>query len=115
MTVLLDHNVPRQLRRMLGSHVILTAKQQGWDLLSNGDLLRAGEAERFEVFLTTDKDFLKYEQSARRVIAIVFLTTNHLPSLSAAHEAIQAAVEASVPGSFLTVDVAMMPRKYRNR
>jgi hypothetical protein len=73
--------------------------------------MRAAELEKFDVPLTCDKDYLKYEHDVTRKIAIVFVNTNHWPSISAAHERILAAVEASRVGSFEQVHVEMLRRK----
>jgi hypothetical protein len=78
--------------------------------LTNGDLLHVAEVDRFEVFITADKDFLLHKDNPDRIIGIVFLTTNHLPSLSLAHQSIQDAVEASAKGSFLIVEVDYVRR-----
>ncbi len=55
MRVLLDHNVPRQLRRLLTGHEVRTAREMGWDALENGDLLDAAQAGGFEIVMTGDK------------------------------------------------------------
>jgi hypothetical protein len=55
--VLLDHNLPHNLRTgliSLGSHEIVTASYMGWGELKNGDLLREAEQNGFEVFVTGD-------------------------------------------------------------
>ena len=43
MKVLFDQGTPVPLRRMLGTHVVVTAYEQGWSNLRNGDLLRVAE------------------------------------------------------------------------
>jgi len=73
--------------------------------------MRAAEREKFDVLLTCDKDYLEYEHDVTRKIAIVLVNTNHWPSISAAHERIRAAVEASRVGSFERVHVEMLRRK----
>jgi hypothetical protein len=50
MLILFDQGTP--LRPFLKGHTVKTAAQQGWSTLSNGDLLRAAEAEGFDVLLT---------------------------------------------------------------
>jgi len=41
MLVLFDHGTPRGIARALHAHTVKEAKEQGWDTLSNGELLRA--------------------------------------------------------------------------
>lgn len=55
MLILLDQGTPVPLRSFLKPHTVKTAAEQGWSALSNGELLRAAEAEGFDVLLTTDK------------------------------------------------------------
>ena len=79
MKVLLDGCVPRPLRLYLVGHIISTAQEMGWGELKNGNLLRVAE-EKFELFITSDKN-LKYQQKvAGRKIAILSLPTNDWPN-----------------------------------
>lgn len=55
MKVLLDEQLPHRLRTYLGAHEVYTVDYMGWAGLKNGELLRAAEADGFEVFLTGDK------------------------------------------------------------
>ena len=55
MKVLLDHCVPRRLRRLLIGHEVLTAFELGWAGLSNGVLLSQARNE-FGAFLTVDQN-----------------------------------------------------------
>jgi len=43
MLILFDHGVPRGIARALQAHTIKEVRAQGWDTLSNGDLLEAAE------------------------------------------------------------------------
>lgn len=54
MLILFDHGTPRGLALALQGHTIKEAKAQGWDTLSNGELLKVTEEAGFEVLLTTD-------------------------------------------------------------
>ena len=79
MLILFDQGTPVPLRSFLKGHTVKTAAQQGWSTLSNGDLLRAAEAEGFDVLLTTDKN-LAYQQSLKdRRVAIVVLGNPQWP------------------------------------
>lgn len=55
MRVLFDQGAPAPLRLLLSGHEIVTAYEQGWSKLKNGELLAAAEAEKFEV-LTIRRD-----------------------------------------------------------
>jgi hypothetical protein len=52
--VLLDSNVPHDLRPYLTHHRTFTAAYLGWQGLKNGELLDAAEAESFDVLVTRD-------------------------------------------------------------
>ena len=70
MRVLLDNCVDRNLAKSILGHKVATAAELGWGDLSNGVLL-ARAAERFDVFITVDKN-LRYQQNlAKLPIAVV--------------------------------------------
>jgi hypothetical protein len=76
MHILFDHGTPRGIARSLHPHTVKEAKAQGWDTLSNGDLLRAAEDASFDILLTTDTS-LPYQQNLKgRKIAVVILSKN---------------------------------------
>lgn len=92
MKVLLDHCVPRPLRRHLPGHSVKTADQMGWALVKNGDLIRAAEAE-FDVLISSDQS-LRYQQNLKhRRLSLIILPTNHLPSVLELAPRIRAALE----------------------
>jgi hypothetical protein len=43
MHILFDHGTPRGIARSLHACTVKEAKEQGWDTVSNGDLLKAAE------------------------------------------------------------------------
>lgn len=55
MRVLLDEDLPRELRRELVGHQVSTVRDMGWNGLKNGVLLRLASASGFELFLTADR------------------------------------------------------------
>ena len=73
MRILLDHNVTRHVRPYLSGHDVRTTREQGWDRLANGLLLRAAADAGFAAFLTLDKK-MEYEQNLHRLpLPIVML------------------------------------------
>jgi predicted nuclease of predicted toxin-antitoxin system len=73
LKVLLDHNLPKALRRLLSGHDVRTTRRQGWEGLANGLLLRAAADDEFDRLLTVDKN-MEYQQNLRKLpIAIVQL------------------------------------------
>ena len=105
MHILFDQGRPVPLRSFLIGHTVKTAAQQGWSTLSNGELLRAAEADGFDVLLTTDKN-LAYQQSLKdRRIAIVVLGNPQWPVARLNVQSIVAAVNAVTPGSYVEVEI----------
>jgi hypothetical protein len=67
--------------RALPHHVVETAYERGWQLLTNGELLDAAEAAGLEVLVTTDQG-LRYQQNlSKRRIRILVLTTTSWPKI----------------------------------
>ena len=88
------------MRGLLTNHDALTAQQMRWDLLSNGDLLRAAEANGFDVCLTADQGIFYQQNNRTRLIALVVLTTNDWEILRWHLLAIDAALSRCTAGSF---------------
>jgi hypothetical protein len=73
MLILFDHGTPRGIARSLTGHQVRETQAQGWDRLTNGELLAAAEAAGFDVLLTTDRN-IRYQQNLKgRRIAVVVL------------------------------------------
>lgn len=105
MRVLFDQATPVPIRPFLTGHAISTAAQEGWDMLNNGDLLKAAEGAGFDVFLTTDKN-IRYQQNLTgRKIAIVLIRKQQWPDLKPHVQLVVAAVNGVTPGSYVEVDV----------
>jgi hypothetical protein len=56
MKILFDQGTPVPLRASLAGHEVSTAYEQGWQSLSNGELIRAADEATFDALLTTDKN-----------------------------------------------------------
>lgn len=81
MRILFDHGTPAPLRSFLTGHTVRAAKAQGWDTLTNGDLLTAAEAAGFDLLVTTDKN-IRYQQNLTcRTIAVLVLGNAQWPVL----------------------------------
>jgi hypothetical protein len=99
MRILFDQATPVPIRPYLERHTVRTAAQQGWDKLSNGDLLTAAEEGGFDLLLTTDKN-MRYQQNlVGRKIAIVVLGRQQWPQLRPHIQRVVEAVNAATPGS----------------
>jgi PIN like domain len=103
--ILLDHNVPRPLRRALPGHEVRTTAEMGWERLTNGELLDAAEREGFEVFVTGDQNIRQQQDLSRRRIALVVLSTTYWPTVRARLDRIASAVTAAAPGTYAEVEL----------
>jgi hypothetical protein len=105
MRVLFDHGTPRGIARSLENHTVREAKAEGWDTLSNGELLKAAEDAGFDVLVTTDKN-LRYQQNlAARKIAVVVLGKARWQLIKPVVPQVLAAIEAAQPGTFAVVQI----------
>jgi hypothetical protein len=95
-----DHGTPRGIARSLENHTVREARAEGWDTLSNGELLKAAEDAGFDVLVTTDKN-LRYQQNlAARKIAVVVLGKARGQLIKPVVPQVLAAIEAAQPGNF---------------
>jgi len=105
MLILFDHSVPRGVTTALRGHVVIKAKDRGWDALSNGNLLSAAELAGFQVLMTADKN-MRYQQNlSGRQIALIILSTPQWPLVRLHLEKIAQSVNAALPGSYLEIDI----------
>jgi hypothetical protein len=110
MFILLDHNAPKRLAPHLQGHTVSTAKERGWDRLTNGDLLAAAEEAGFELFPTADKN-LRYQQNlSDRKISIIVLGHSPWRVVSLRLAEIAAAINAATPGSYAEVEIPLPPK-----
>lgn len=90
------------MRRALTGHAVATAFEKGWANLSNGNLLRAAEAE-FDLLITTDQN-LEYQQNlSGRHIAILVLPTTNWPEIQRHQTEVAAVVNRMQPGAYLAM------------
>ena len=105
MQVLFDHGTPLGLANLLIGHEVRTAKAEGWEQLTNGELLTEAERAGFEVLVTPDKN-IRYQQNLQgRRIAIVVLANAQWPVLRQHSDAVLSAINAATPGSYIEVDI----------
>jgi len=101
--ILFDNNVPRGLALALAAHTVIEARERGWHLLKNGDLLQAAEDAAFDLFITSDKN-IRYQQNlTNRKLAVVVLSQGRWRLVRQRLGAVAAAVDAATPGSYAEV------------
>jgi hypothetical protein len=74
MKLLLDENLPHELRRLLPGHDVFTVKYMGWSGISNGALLATAAADGFDALITLDSG-VPYQQNLTTLpISVVVLS-----------------------------------------
>ena len=66
--------MPRQIRRDLPEFVVRTVQEEGWDGLTNGQLLRRA-MESFDVLLTADQRLRHQQNISTFAIGVVVIET----------------------------------------
>src|SRR6059036_1191053 len=106
MLILFDHGTARGISRALQGHIVKEARAQGWDTLSNGDLLKAAEEARFDVLLTADTNLPHQQNLKGRKLAIVILSKNRWSLVRTMRRQIADAVNAAKPGTCTVVEIS---------
>ncbi len=83
-TILLDENLPKQLKPLFSSDFnVLTVQQLGWHSKKNGELLTSMTAEGIDILLTADRN-LQFQQNLEKYpiqIVVLFTYNNRLKAL----------------------------------
>jgi predicted nuclease of predicted toxin-antitoxin system len=111
MRILFDNGIPRGLAALLLEHEVVEARREGWDELTNGELLRAAEDAGYKLLLTNDRRIPSQQNLAGRTIALLVLTTSQWPSVQAAAGQILEAVDAAVPGTYREIEIPLLRRR----
>ena len=73
MKLLLDENLPHQLRNEIAGHDCFTVAYMGWAGIENGELLTRASSEGFDALVTKDAN-VQYEQNLVNLpLAVVIL------------------------------------------
>jgi hypothetical protein len=71
--LLLDENLPHQIRLELSGHEVITAAYMNWSGIENGELLRRAADAGFDAVLTNDRG-LEHEQNVDSLpVAVIVL------------------------------------------
>ncbi len=99
MKVLLDECVDWRLARDIIGHDVKTARQMGWTTIKNGELL-ALASERFDVFVTVDRNLSFQQNLSSFSIAVLVLQakSNRLADLKALVPRLLTAIAGVQPG-----------------
>lgn len=83
MKILLDENLPVDLRHEIHGHDCETVTFRGWTGISNGKLLDLALAAGFEALLTNDNNLHYQQDTSNLAVAVVMLgaPTNKLEDI----------------------------------
>jgi hypothetical protein len=104
MRLLLDECVPTRLRRSLPAHQVSTVVCEVWSGIKIGKLL-ALAAERFDAFITVDKN-LPYQQNTSALpVAVLVLdaVSNELPFLLPLVPALERELSSLKRGTYVLI------------
>ena len=105
MKILFDHNTPAPLARIL-RHEVSLARDFGWQMLTNGELLDAAEKAGFDLVLTCDQNYAYQQSFGKRKIAVVILSSNRWPQIEPLTARIRQAVDFAQKGQITHIDLA---------
>ena len=88
MRVLLDENVPLQLKALLQADLVDSINRIGWKQVSNGALLARMEG-LYDVLITADQNLYAQQNLLGRRIAVIALASNRRSEVIALAPAIQ--------------------------
>jgi predicted nuclease of predicted toxin-antitoxin system len=73
MKILLDESLPRKLRYDFEeTHEVITVRDKGWLGKKNGELFKLIAEEKFELFVTVDRN-LSYQQNLEKIPFIIIV------------------------------------------
>jgi len=108
--ILFDQNAPRPLANFLEKHVVTRSIELGWQLLKNGDLLKAAESEGFDVIITADRNIRHQQNLSGRKIALVVLPSGRWPVVQTCLADVVRAIDGARPGSYR--EIALRKRSF---
>lgn len=106
MNVLLDENLPQDVRHLLSGHDVATVGYLGWKGVDNGELLRRAAAAGFDVVLTKDAAIENEHPRDKLPIAVIVIRarTNaiddirpHIPAVLLALHSLQPRTLVRIP------------------
>ncbi|MET0971063.1 MAG: hypothetical protein ABWY18_17825 [Tardiphaga sp.] len=105
MRILLDENIPVQLRNALGQHDVASVNDTtlGWKNISNGRLLAEMEG-RFDLLITSERNIYAQQNLAGRNVSILVVPTNRRNDVLALAPRIATAIDAMTAGQYAVLE-----------
>ena len=105
MKILLDENLPHELRDVLTAHDVYTVSYLHWDGIVNGELLALAGKNDFDALVTMDRG-LRYQQYAATLplsVVILRAPSNAMKELNPLVKNLLAALKALRPKTIVEV------------
>ena len=105
MKLLLDENLPEELRHLAPGHDVFTVRFMGWKGVKNGELLRLARAEDCDALLTSDAG-IEHEHNLETLpigIIVLHAKSNSLKSIVPMVPALVRAIHAMAPRTLVHV------------
>lgn len=106
MKVLLDENLPHELRLLLmPMHEVFSVSHLGWSALENGDLLTQATSNGFGALITMDQG-IEYEQNVTKLplsVIVLRARTNRIDDLGPLVPGLLSALASLKPRSLVRV------------
>lgn len=106
MKPLLDNHVPKRARRLFQGQDVKHASDEGFETLSNGDLMRAAALVGYDALITVDRK-IRHEHRLDRVpLPVVLFDTRdtRFPPITAMSQHFEAALAATKICRFVILD-----------
>jgi len=103
VNLLLDENLPHQIRLELPGHEVITVAYMNWSGIENGELLRRAAEAGFDALITNDRG-LEHEQNldALPIAVIVLLAkANTVEAIRPLYDQLHAALTHLAPRRFI--------------
>ena len=105
MKVLLDENLPHQLRFEIAGHEVFTAAVMGWSGVENGKLLALAVDKGFDVLITNDRG-LEYQQAQASLplgVIVLLVSANTIEAIRPLLPQLHKALDTMVPRTLVKV------------
>lgn len=106
MKILLDENLPHELRPLLlPIHEVFTVAYMNWRGIANGELLALAASQAFEVIVTTDQGY-EHEQNLPGLpcaVVVLLSKSNKIDDIRPLVPALLTALDSLKPRSLLKI------------
>jgi len=105
--LLLDENLPHQMRLELPGHDVYTAAYMGWCGVENGELLRRAAAAGSDALVTNDRG-LEYQQNLNELplaVVVVLTAANTIEAIRPVYDELLAVLARLRPREFAKLSV----------